>query len=114
MSEPSAIGNWKIGKRLGSGNQGHTYLAQRSDDPNAVGVIKLLARIDSSQARARFAREIQALKTVRHPGIVEILDQSTPDSEQPFYVMRFIKGAVTLASSWCTTSSHYESDAIWS
>ena len=55
---------------------------------------KLLnATLDSSELRARFAREARALAALNHPNIVNIYDYDTGEFEDsPFIVMEYVRG----------------------
>ena len=85
-------GRYRILSRLATGGFGAVY---RGFDlqQNQVIAIKLL-RGDlepSSKGRERFIREIKALKRLRHPHIVPLLEVDL-DAEAPFAVMEYISG----------------------
>jgi serine/threonine protein kinase len=94
--------NWKHLAKLGRGGQGNTRLVERVDGSGIRGVLKVLNRQDSPQARQRMQREVVALDTLAQGGVKvpRVLDGNTADyadkSVQLFFVMDFIHG-VTLA-----------------
>jgi serine/threonine protein kinase len=69
------------------------FLAERVDGEYQTKVaIKLLRRLDSQDAIARFRDERQILATLEHPGIVRLLDGGSTDSGQPYLVMEYVAG----------------------
>lgn len=59
--------------------------------------MKRLTNTDKPKARARFVREIDALKRIQHPGIVRPVDHSKQTDPQLFYVMPYEGGLVKLS-----------------
>lgn len=55
-------------------------------------VVKTLRRLQSPELRARFRREVCALRSLDHPGIVEVLEAGEVD-QQPYLVTPFIAGS---------------------
>ena len=74
----------------GSGGMGTVY---RALDRQGGGVVALkLCRVGAAAQVTRFEREIRALATVRHPGIVaHVADGHTADG-QPFLAMEWLAG----------------------
>ncbi len=73
-----------------------------------------LKRIGSGKpkaAYARFAREIEAVKSIDHPGIVRVVDHATPDDDFQFYVMELVEGARSLKQLLGTTDNPFHGDA---
>jgi serine/threonine protein kinase len=74
-----------LGEVLGAGNMGVVYAAR--DEQGRQLALKRLTRV----AGPRFAREIEALSRLDHPGIVRIL-QSGVDEEGPWLLMERVHG----------------------
>ncbi len=89
---PEKIGRYKIEKELGRGGMAVVYLAT---DPfmNREVALKVLPRqfTFDPQFRARFQREAQVIAKLDHPAIVPVYDFGEHE-EQPFIVMRYMKG----------------------
>src|SRR6267378_4425304 len=66
--EFDAIADFRFIRLLGSGSFAHTYLAERDGERFAVKVFNDLPAKPS--ARARFAREVAALR-IQHPNLAE-------------------------------------------
>jgi serine/threonine protein kinase len=113
---PQTLGAWTLAKRLGQGGQGRVFLATRTirEGEGKPFALKRLSRTDSPKARARFAREIEALTRISHPAIVQPIDHSQPDDPQPYYVMRYEEGVRPLSDLiWPEDrASEYEGNAF--
>lgn len=91
-SSPAEIAGFEIVRELHRGGQGIVYLAwQRS--PRRQVALKVLKRGQRSggDELLRFAREVQALGTLRHPHVVAIHSSGVVDGA-PYLVMDFIAG----------------------
>src|SRR5215831_6253401 len=63
-------GRWKIARRLGEGGQGQTFLVKDvTGQRNGFFVLKQL-KSKKPKALQRFAREVEAVKKLKHPGII--------------------------------------------
>jgi len=111
---PQTFGNWTVGDRIGRGGQGHVFFAWRtSDGPQSPKyALKKLSNTQSSQARERFAREIDSLKTITHPGIVKPVEHSEPTDPQPYYVMQYEEGVQKLADLISLPTSPYRHNVL--
>ncbi len=89
---PEKIGRYKIEKELGRGGMAVVYLATDPFMSREVA-IKVLPRqfTFDPQFRARFQREAQVIAKLDHPAIVPVYDFGEHE-EQPFIVMRYMKG----------------------
>ncbi|NUO53796.1 MAG: protein kinase, partial [Polyangiaceae bacterium] len=79
---------------LGEGGAGRVMRARQTAGGADVA-IKVLAAGPEAQdpaAAARFAREIESLKSLRHPNIVELLDHGLDEKLGPFVVMPLVEG----------------------
>ncbi|MFM8495752.1 MAG: serine/threonine-protein kinase [Planctomycetia bacterium] len=89
--QPSQIGPYAIVNRLGRGGMGAVFEAT---DPTGQHVaVKVLAAhlADDTGLRKRFDAEIATLKSLRHPGIVQLLAFGEED-DQPYFAMELVPG----------------------
>lgn len=86
------IGPFAIEKELGSGAMGTVYRARHLEKGVRVA-IKIMAPGlgTSSNAQARFKREADILKQLRHPNVVRLY-ASGRFKNTPFYAMEYIEG----------------------
>jgi serine/threonine-protein kinase len=86
------MGPYKLGSRLGRGGMGAVYEATDTSTGATVAVKLLAAHLaDDSGLRKRFNSEIDTLKGLRHPGIVQLLAFGEED-EQPYFAMELVRG----------------------
>jgi serine/threonine protein kinase len=110
MKIPESV-PWKCVRTLGQGGQSRVIeVVPRTEErllsgqqvvknvpiPDGRYVLKELKRPEHTQALARFAREIEAIKRVTHPSVVRIIDHSVEGDEYQYYVMPYSEGARTL------------------
>ncbi|HEU5344680.1 MAG TPA: serine/threonine-protein kinase [Ktedonobacterales bacterium] len=125
------VGKYRIERMLGTGATGAVYLGQRlADAPTMVEVsralptelpelvaIKVLTQWQLNEKQradfqARFRLETETLKRLRHPHIVEILDDGQSQSADLTYmVLRYLPGG-TLAAPDPLRSQPYTLDDI--
>lgn len=94
---PEQIGPYRIERELGSGGMGTVYLGRHESTDRVVAVKVLppaLAREEGFVAR--FTREIDAMRNVSSPQIVELYESGDHDGA-PFYAMEYVPGE-TLAT----------------
>jgi serine/threonine protein kinase len=90
--QPEQMGPYKLGARLGRGGMGAVYEATDTGTGAAVAVKVLAAHLaDDSSLRKRFESEIETLKSLRHPGIVQLLAFGEED-DQPYFAMELVRG----------------------
>jgi serine/threonine protein kinase len=87
------VGPWLILERLDSGSHGVVFRAQRAGHPEAGSFALKMAR----QSRdARFEREAELLRRVRHPAVPHFEDAGLWTSPQghryPYIVMEWVAG----------------------
>lgn len=81
----------ELGAYLGGGATSRVYEAH--DHASGRTVALKIARADiDPRTRARLEREVIALRSVRHPGVVAVHDQGTLDDGRPYLVMERIHG----------------------
>ena len=91
-SAPDRLGEYLIGKKIGAGGMGSVYLATNLHTDQVVA-IKILP---SSLAREpgfveRFHREIEALKKMHNPYVIEFHDSGV-ENDIYYYVMEYVDG----------------------
>lgn len=103
---------WKsTGRSLGSGGQGQVHLVRHQSQPDGPDyALKILRNTESSQARERFRREIEVVKQLRAPSIIQIFDHSNVEDDFQYYLMEFHEGARTLASIIFSEDNPYHGD----
>ena len=94
-SEPSLFaGCFELLQPLGVGAKGEVYKAYNHDAPSHVA-LKLLSEQSKAnpEERARFAREAQVLKAVRHPALPELYECRVSEKERrPYIAMSLAPG----------------------
>ena len=84
---------WRVGHRIGIGGMAVVYAAEDLRLQRKVACKILHRHLASSEAaRARMAREAQALAQVRNENIIEIYDFSGADPECTYIVMELVEG----------------------
>jgi len=88
------LDSYKVERVLGEGGMGRIYEAQHTRIAEKRFAIKVLRPelISSSQVRARFQREIEAVARITHPGVLTIIDVGTTDRGWPFMVCEYLNG----------------------
>jgi serine/threonine-protein kinase len=90
--QPMQLGPYKIRSRLGRGGMGTVYEAEESGTGRLVAVKTLAAHLgDDTGLRRRFHAEIETLKALRHPGIVQLLAFGEEDGV-PYFAMELVPG----------------------
>jgi len=89
--DPTRLGPYTIRRRLGRGGMGTVFEAV--DEAGAGVAVKTLSThlSDDAGLRTRFAAEIEALKALRHPGIVRLLAFGEEEG-RPFFAMELVRG----------------------
>jgi hypothetical protein len=89
---PTQLGPYTIQSRLGRGGMGAVYEAVDPTSGKTVAVKVLASHLaDDPGLRKRFEAEIDALKNLRHPGIVRLIAFGEQD-DQPFFAMELVRG----------------------
>jgi predicted Ser/Thr protein kinase len=89
--DPARLGSYTLTARLGEGGQGVVYLGEsESGDQVAVKLLRAdLANDDT--ARARFLRELDAVKRVARFCTAQVLDADV-DRDRPYIVSEYVPG----------------------
>ena len=90
--DPQRIGPYEIERKIGAGGMGTVYLG-RHEETGQEAAVKVLPPMLAREAGflARFSREIDALKKLHHPHVVELYDSGT-DGETSYYAMEYVDG----------------------
>ena len=93
MSEsPESVGPYAIERRLGIGGMGTVYLGRHTETDQLVAVKVLSALLARETGFVeRFHREIEALKQLKNPHVVELYESGT-DGETYYYSMEYVAG----------------------
>lgn len=84
------IRNYRLIREISAGAQGTVFEAIQEVTGRTVAV-KVVAWVSRNSA-ARFEREVQALATLNHPGIVGVIDRGRTADDAYFLVMEYVKG----------------------
>ncbi len=89
------IGPYRVLRRLGSGGMGTVYLAEAAEScPVPVGrpvAVKVVRHSADPEDRRRFEREVRYLQSLRHPGIIGLLDAGE-HAGVPWLAMPYVRG----------------------
>ena len=89
----TAIGSYRITRQIGTGGMGVVYMAQH-DELDKRAVVKVLKRkyVQNEEMVQRFKHEARAAASIRHPGIVDVIDVGRHDSGDLFILMEYLEG----------------------
>ncbi|GAB3123818.1 serine/threonine-protein kinase [Streptomyces calidiresistens] len=88
--DPAELGGYELLGRIGQGGMGQVYLGESpGGEPAAVKVIK--PSVVDSGTRARFAQEVEVLKTIWGARIAALLD-ADPEAERPWLATEYVEG----------------------
>jgi hypothetical protein len=91
--EARQLGQYRLGRRLGSGGMGEVFQAEHRllKRPCAI---KLIApeRAADPGALVRFEREVQTSAQLTHPNTIEIYDYGHTEEGAFYYVMEYLEG----------------------
>ena len=77
----ATVGAYDLTARIGAGGMGTVYRARGPVGDVAVKVLRPGLGADRAAARARFARESEALRRLDHPRVVRLLDHGETDGD---------------------------------
>ena len=91
--EARQLGQYRLGRLIGSGGMGDVYLAEHQllKRPCAVKLIRPGEVLTASTIK-RFEREVRINATLSHPNIVEIFDYGRTEEGVYYYVMEYLPG----------------------
>jgi len=89
---PDKIGPYLIEKKIGAGGMGTVYLGRHAETGQEAAVKVLPASLAREEGFvARFTREIDSLKVLKNPHVVELYESGV-DEETYFYAMEYVEG----------------------
>ncbi|MGB6130150.1 MAG: tetratricopeptide repeat protein [Acidobacteriaceae bacterium] len=96
---PPAIGQYRILRLLGEGGMGAVYEAEQASPHRTVALKVIRSGYANSEMLRRFDNETQALGRLQHPGIAQIYEAGTAETQfgrQPYFAMELIRGETLL------------------
>jgi len=96
---PSKIGPYSIIDKIGEGGMGVVYKATQDRPRRTVALKVIKPQMLTLHALERFNFETQVLGRLQHPGIAQIYEAGTTQSdmgEQPYFAMEYIRGTPLL------------------
>lgn len=81
MASAKKYGPWEIQEGIDEGGMGQVFLVKHSE----TGQIGAMKRLKNANRIARFRDEVEALKRISHPGVIQVLDYQT--ETEPFYAV---------------------------
>lgn len=97
---PQAIGPYRVLGIIGEGGMGVVYRAEHAVTGEVVALKTV--RVPHESHLAGIRREIHALRRLRHPGVVRIVDEGV-DRNLPWYAMELLEGrtlADVIRATW--------------
>jgi eukaryotic-like serine/threonine-protein kinase len=92
MVQFERLGPYQIGRKLGRGGMGTVYAAVNVETSEAAAVKVLSAALAQEEGfRERFEAEIESLKKLHHPNIVQLFGYGEQDGHH-FYGMELVQG----------------------
>jgi serine/threonine-protein kinase len=87
------LGQYRLGRKIGSGGMGEVFLAEHRllKRACAVKLIRPLLAADDTFVK-RFAREVQAATRLTHPAAVQVYDYGQEQDGTCYYVMEYLPG----------------------
>ncbi|MEP3480641.1 MAG: serine/threonine-protein kinase [Fuerstiella sp.] len=90
---PDQIGPYRITRKIGSGGMGNVYHGVHEDTQQEVAVKVLPASMTRESGFVRrFSREIEAMRQLNNPHIVQLFEDGQSDDGSYFYSMEFVDG----------------------
>lgn len=87
------IGNYIVGREIGSGGMGSVFEAVHKDIGRRVAIKILLPKHSADpQLASRFLLEAKAVSIVDHPGLVNMFEYGQTEAGEAFIVMEYLQG----------------------
>ena len=88
-------GHYRLIEIIGRGGMGTVYEAEQDSPRRSVALKVIKSELASKELAERFAQESLALARLQHPGIAQIYESGTAQTDagpQPYFAMEFIRG----------------------
>jgi serine/threonine protein kinase len=93
LNRGDQIGSYRVRRRLGAGGMGEVYLAEHRNIDRLAAIKVLLPELSTDEEIvARFFTEARAASSIKHPGIVEIVDCEIDPRGRAYIAMEFLNG----------------------
>jgi WD40 repeat protein/predicted Ser/Thr protein kinase len=89
---PTALGHYRIVRRIGEGGMGTVYEAEQDDPRRTVALKVMRPDFDSPDHRKRFSREARILGQLHHVGIAQVYEAGASEDGHLYFAMEFIRG----------------------
>ncbi|HSG69620.1 MAG TPA: serine/threonine-protein kinase, partial [Planctomycetaceae bacterium] len=90
---PRQIGPWVVQKKIGAGGMGSVYLGIHEKNGEEAAVKVLPASLAREPGFiARFNREVESMKTLKNPYIVNFIESGVAENETHYYAMEYVEG----------------------
>ena len=97
MKIPKDLRWQPTGNTIGAGGQAQVQeVVDSLDEYKGRYALKGLSKEKPAQAYERFYREVSAIKALKHPYIIRVVDSSSPADGFQYYVMELLEGAKPL------------------
>ena len=91
--DPTAVGPYRILRKLGQGGMGEVFLAVREDEFQRRVVVKVVRPdLENPDLLRRLRAERQILAGLDHPHIAHLYDGGSTDDGRPYFVMEYVEG----------------------
>jgi eukaryotic-like serine/threonine-protein kinase len=92
---PSHLGRYRILRLVGEGGMGAVYEAEQENPRRPVALKVIRCGVPTAELQRRFERESQILGRLHHPGIAQIYEAGTAETDLgplPYFAMEFVRG----------------------
>ncbi|NMO14527.1 protein kinase [Pyxidicoccus fallax] len=100
LPEGTLVGRWRVERQVGQGGFGTVYAVREVDAPaGPLHALKLARQPED----AGFGREAEALRRVRHPGVVRLVEAGRWETEAagyPYLVLEYVRGEGLYRWAW--------------
>ena len=94
MIETIVSDRYRVVRQLGEGGMSRVYEIEHLKLKRSFALKVLLGHLTThEEALVRFEREAELLASLRHPGVVDIVDYGTLDDGAPYMILEFLHGA---------------------
>ncbi|MBX3248872.1 MAG: serine/threonine protein kinase [Myxococcales bacterium] len=101
---PAGLPAWfEVDAEVARGGMGCVYRARMGGREVALKVLRPELALEGTSA-ARFAREIEAMRRVRHPGLVELVDAGLTQGGRPYVATEWVEGRTLAAHGPASTA----------